>query len=112
VRRNSPEVNTSLILSNEDKLVLIAGRPEWARWGGEIKAALEIDGGPATELSGGVFQNIVLFALKDQPALEQKLLSAKTLTWHLPWGTVHGEIEGFGVAVAALRQCDSGRPKG
>lgn len=112
VRRNSPEVNTSLILSNDDKLVLIAGRPEWARWGGEIKASLEVDDGPAVELSGGVFQNITMFALKDQPALEQKLLGAKTLTWHLPWGTFHGEIEGFGAAVAALRQCYAGRPKG
>jgi hypothetical protein len=112
VRRNSPEVNTSLILSNEDKLVLIAGRPDWARWGGEIKAALEVDDGPAVELSGGVFQNIVLFALKDEPALEQKLPGAKALTWHLPWGTFHGAIEGFGVAVAALRQCEAGKAKG
>jgi hypothetical protein len=112
VRRNSSEVNTTLILSNEDKLVLIAGRPEWARWGGEIKASLEVDDGPAVELSGGVFQNIAMFALKDKPALEQKLLGAKTLTWHLPWGTVHGVIDGFGVAVGALRQCNAGRPKG
>ncbi len=111
VRRSSPEVNTSLILSNEDRLVLIAGRPDWARWGGEIKATLELDGGPAVELSGGVFQNIVLFALKDAPALEQKLLGAKTLTWHLPWGIFHGEIEGFSVAVAALRQCEASRAK-
>lgn len=110
VRRNSPEVNTSLILSDKGRVILIAGRPDWAKWGGAITATLAIDDGPAIPVDSFGFQNLVMVPLDDD-AVVKKLESAKALRWHLPWGDFRAEVDGLGAAETALRACDAKNAK-
>jgi len=105
VRRNGPQLNTTLTLAGDGQLIIVAGWPEWARWSEVIKVKLDLDDKPADELTGGVFQNVVLFPLKDAPDMPARLRAAKTLTWHLPWGDFKGEIDGLAAAETALRAC-------
>lgn len=104
VRRNSPEVNTSLALTGQGRLLLIAGRPDWARWSDKIAATLAVDDAPPVAVEALGFQNLVMLPVADD-ALLHKVEAAKILTWQLPWGTFHAEVDGLGAAEAAMRAC-------
>lgn len=106
VRRNSPQVNTSLVLTKDGKLVLIAGRPDWAKWGDHIEATLAIDGDPPVPVAAAGVQNLVLLPLTDA-AVTEKVRAAKSLVWHLPWGDFTAEVGGLGAAEKVLRACDA-----
>ena len=110
VRRNSPEVNTSLLLTREGRLVVIAGRPDWAKWGDKLEASLAIDDGPSFAVAAFGLQNLVLLPLTDDAVVKQ-VQGAKRLHWHLPWGNFTAEVEGLGAAEAALRACDARKSK-
>lgn len=110
VRRNSPEVNTSLVLTKQGRLVLIAGRPDWAKWGNEIKATLKIDADAPIAVAAAGVQNLVLLPLTDDTVVK-RLQTAKMLRWHLPWGDFTAEVEGLGAAETVLRACDAKNAK-
>jgi hypothetical protein len=110
VRRNSPQVNTSLVLTKEGKLLLIAGRPDWAKWGDQIAATLKIDGDAPIPVAAAGVQNLVLLPLTDV-GVTKKVEGARTLGWHLPWGDFTAEVEGLGTAEVALRECDARHEK-
>jgi hypothetical protein len=106
VRRNSDQVNTSLALTAQGRLLLIAGRPDWAKWGDKIAATLVIDAAAPVPVEALGVQNLVMLPVIDEALLKQ-LHAAKTLTWHLPWGDFRAEVEGLGAAESALRACSA-----
>lgn len=103
-RRESTELNTSLVIAKDGTLVLVAGRADWAKWGGEVKGSLRIDDAPAQEFVAFGLQSIVMWPVKDDVVVAS-LRRAKFLLWHLPWGDFRGEVTGLGAAADALKTC-------
>lgn len=98
-------VDTQLIRSNDNKLVLVAGHPDWDRWGA-IKASLAIDDGAPVDLDGSGIGVIILFRIED-PALEVRLRSARSLLWHFAFGDFKASVDGLGEAFDQVKLCPS-----
>jgi hypothetical protein len=107
-RNPGDQVDTILMLNNRGQLVLVGGHSDWATWGGQVDLQLAIDGGPPVQLSADTVQNLILTSIED-PALLQRLRSAKTLDWTIPTGHVRGDVTGLGVALDAVAKCNASR---
>jgi hypothetical protein len=104
-RINGAEVDTMLMINNRGSMILIAGKPEWAAWGGEADITLAVDGAPPVALKANALGNLVLAEISD-PALRHRIEAARTLDWRLPNGRFHAEVTGLGVALTALAACN------
>jgi hypothetical protein len=110
-RRNGREVDTILMVNKEGGLVLMAGRADWNAPGGEVGAALSIDGGPAEPVKVLTLTSLAFLSPADEAARTQKLRAAKTLDWTLPKGRFHADVDGLGAAFDAARACEAAKPK-
>lgn len=104
-RRAGAEVNTSFLINDRDRVVLMTARPEWRLEPKAIKATLTIDDQPPIAVSVDSLMVMVLFE-PETAAFENRLLAAKTLQWHYPWGDFTADVTGIANAVEAVRQCN------
>ena len=104
------EIDTMVTLNNKGDLLIIGGHSNWASWGGDVPLALIVDGGPPVTLRASTVQNLILVRIED-PALVNRLRSAKVLDWKIPTGQFRGEVAGFGTALDAVSACKA-KPNG
>jgi len=103
IRTEGPEANTTILLNNDRRPVLIIGRGDWSGHMGEARATLSIDGGRPIRLEAAMLQSIVLVLI--EPALLDRLRAAQTLDWTLPFGRFRANVAGLGTAFDALSGC-------
>ncbi|MGH7023509.1 MAG: hypothetical protein ACREEB_07960 [Caulobacteraceae bacterium] len=104
------KIDTMMLLNNDGNLVLIGGHSDWATWGGDVPLKLAIDDGPPIDLTASTVMNLIVVLIRD-PALRQRLRSAKTLDWNIPTGHVRGDVSGLGVALDAVKACKAAAEK-
>ncbi|MEZ5957931.1 MAG: hypothetical protein R3C27_12050 [Hyphomonadaceae bacterium] len=97
-------VNTRLLRSRDDKLVLIASWHTWDHTGYPIPGTLRVDGGETVSVTGYSIGPLVMVKVEDDQLL-QALREARLLQWSWPWGEFSTEISGLGVAFDALGPC-------
>lgn len=97
-------VDTQLVRNNKDKMVLIAGRPDWDLPLEPAKLTLAIDDKQAVEMLGHPIGPVVLVEIDDD-AQARQLRSATTLKWHFPWGDYSASVAGLGAAYDKLIVC-------
>jgi len=105
-RINGQNVDTILMPTNDNVFVLVAGRPDWAAWGGDAEIGLSIDGAPPEQLKANSLQNLVLLKIDDS-GRARRLRAANTLDWTLPSGHFHAEVKGLGAALDAIAACQA-----
>ena len=103
-RAAGDQIDTILMINDVGELLLIGGHPDWATFGGDVPLKLSIDGGEPVALTASTIENLIMVRVTD-PALLQRLRSAKTLDWTIPTGHVRGEVAGLGVALDAVARC-------
>jgi hypothetical protein len=108
IRKNSEQVDTSIIYRGNGGILLVAGRADWALRSQQVKVAIQIDGSPPLDFDGSTFDNLVLVPVVD-PKIQNQLEQAKQLLWHLPWGDFQADVDGLPVALKALEDCDTRR---
>lgn len=106
-RITGDQIDTILLLNNDGQLLLIGGHSDWATFGGDVPLQLSIDGTEPVALTANTIENLIMVLIKD-PALVQRLRSARTLDWTIPTGHVRGEVAGLGVALDAVKACKAG----
>jgi hypothetical protein len=104
VRSAGAEVNTTLLLNDERRPIILLARPDWAGLRGQARVQLSIDGGAPVEIETSMVHNLVMTALRDE-TLVQRLRDAETLVWTLPLGRFQSTISGLGAALDALTAC-------
>lgn len=104
IRAEGPEANTTIVLNNDRKPLLVVGRGDWSGLQGEAEASLSIDGQAPVTVSAGMAHNLVLVLVTDE-ALLQSLRGARTLDWTFPFGRFRAGVAGLGVALDALLRC-------
>lgn len=109
VRTNGPEADTMLAFNNVGVPLLIAGWADLYHDGGEVEAGLSVDGAAPARLRASVALNLVITSVEDA-ALLQRLRGARTLDWTFPFGRYRANVEGFGIALDALRACRDATP--
>jgi hypothetical protein len=105
LRRSGEQVDTMLMRNKDGRLLLFAGRADWAFPPATEKVSLQFDDLPARELDASVFDNLIIVLL-DDPVIEQTLLHAKRLRWQMPQGDLRADLDGVGQALDELRACD------
>jgi hypothetical protein len=105
IRLNGAEIDTMLMRNNDGKLIVMAGRGEWAFPPGNTSITLQIDDGQPKAVDAFVLQNVVLVLLKDDSGQAQ-LSHATDLRWHFSWGDFHATFSGLDVALEALDACN------
>lgn len=106
-RLNGTSVDTIVLgPSPRGGFTLMAGRADWATWGGEAEIGLSIDGGAPERIKAGALQNLV-FVRIDDPARAKRLRNAATLDWALPGGRFHADVKGLGAALDAVVACEA-----
>ncbi|MEA3044695.1 MAG: hypothetical protein QOH47_2533 [Sphingomonadales bacterium] len=103
-RTNGAEVDTMLMLNNDQHPLLVAGHGDWSGLSGEVEATIAIDGSAPVHVSAGMVQNIAVVLVTD-PALIGRLRSARRLEWTLPFGHFKADVTGLGVALDAIFAC-------
>jgi hypothetical protein len=98
------QIDTMLLLNNDNDLLLIGGHNDWATWGGDVPLTLAIDGGAPVTLTAGTVNNLILVLVKDL-GLVDRLRAAKVLDWTIPSGHVRGNVAGLGAALDAVKKC-------
>ena len=104
IRSEGPEANTTILLNNEGRPVLMIGRGDWKDLRGDAQVSLSIDGGPPVALDAMMVHNLVIVGPLDTPLL-QRLSGAGTLEWSLPFGGFRAHVAGLGTALDALAAC-------
>ncbi len=105
-RRPGKEMDTILAINARDRVILVAARPEWRlepKHG--LEATLAIDEAEPLAINVDPLVNLVVYQPADI-ALEQRLLQAKSLRWHFPWGDFTADVTGLREAIASVRQCN------
>ena len=97
-------VNTRLVRTRDDRLVLIASWHSWDHTGYPIPGTLSIDQGEPVAVSGYSIGPLYMVRIDDDP-LYQAVREARRLHWQLPWGEFTTEIEGLGAAFDAIDAC-------
>jgi hypothetical protein len=104
-RLNGREVDTMVLSPAPDgTFVLMAGRADWATWGGDAEIGLAVDGAAPERLKASSLQNLIFVKIAD-PARARRLRDAKSLDWTLPKGHFHAEVKGLGTALDAVIAC-------
>lgn len=104
IRSAGAQANTTILLNNDRRFVLILARPEWSGLGGRAQVSLSVDEGAPVDLEASMVHNLVLVSLEDE-ALVQRLRGAEALDWTLPFGRVRSDVTGLGAALDALTAC-------
>jgi hypothetical protein len=99
-----PQIDTILLLNDDGEIVLIGSHSDWATFGGDTSLRLAIDGAEPLELKSSSALNLITTRITD-PALVDRLRQAKTLTWGIRGGHVHGDVTGLGAALDAIKRC-------
>ena len=108
-RRPSEEVDTLLLINDRDHVILVAARPEWRlEPHQDLEATLAIDGAEPLAVKVNPLVNFVFFQPADL-ALEQRILQAKSLRWHFPWGDFTADVTGLQEAAEMVRRCNKGK---
>jgi hypothetical protein len=102
--RHGETVNTRLLRSNADRMVLIASWHTWSRTEYPVSGSFAIDGGQPVAVIGYSIGPLFMVRI-DDPLLHQALRDARTLTWRLPWGDFTADVTGLGAAFDALAPC-------
>ncbi|HKD22710.1 MAG TPA: hypothetical protein VKB71_11895 [Rhizomicrobium sp.] len=105
LRRNGEQVDTMLMRNKDGRLVLFAGRADWAFPTIREKVSVQFDDLPAREMDASVFDNLIIVLL-DDPSMEQTLLHAKHLHWQTPQGDLRADLDGVSQALDELHACD------
>jgi hypothetical protein len=106
-RLGGEHVDTMLMRANDGKLILAAGRPDWAFPAQDADITLQIDDEPPLAITAPVITNLVLAHIPD--AEMDHLRHATRLIWHLPWGDFAASVDGLGTAFDAVAACETGR---
>ncbi len=104
IRSEGPEANTTILLNNDGRPVLILGRRDWAGLSGDARVSLSIDDATPVVLDASMVHNLVIVGPLDTRLL-QRLSGAGTLEWSLPFGRFRAGVTGLGVALDALAAC-------
>lgn len=104
VRTEGPEANTTIVLNNDRRPVLIVGRHDWSGLSGEAEVSLSIDDAPAIEVDAMMVHNLVLVLIADDRLME-RLRDAEMLRWTFPFGRFRAAVGGLGGALDALAAC-------
>ena len=97
-------VDTHIARNYNDKLVLIAGHPDWAHKDNSLHVTISVDGGPAVPLDGTAIGPLVIVTIEDK-TLTAQLKMAHDVTWNLPWGHFTAKVDGLGEALDSLVIC-------
>jgi hypothetical protein len=103
-RLEGPEINTTLILNKDGKLILIGGHGDWSMGTGEIHFQLRIDDDPPRVMQGSLLNNIILAPVFDDK-LAARVARAKTLSWEASQAGIRTDVTGIGIALDAVRAC-------
>lgn len=103
------QIDTILLRNKDGRMVLMGGHWDWATWGGEVPLQLSIDGAAPVSLTAQTVNNLIAVLVND-PALEQRLRTARSLEWTIPTGRVRGDVTGLGVAFDAVAACQASLP--
>ena len=107
-KQSGDQVDTFVAFAkgNDGDLMLIAAWPEW-RLGSDrfVSAHLAVDAAEALPIDVYLKSNLAIY-LPIDAAIEHKLLEAKTLRWHFPWGDFTAEVTGISDAAEAVCQCN------
>jgi len=106
-RRTQDAVNTTLALNNDDAVLLVAGRGDWAFPPAEHPVTLQFGNAPSLATKGFVVNNVFFTLLTDPQVAALK--AAPSVTWTLPWGTFKADIPGVSAALDAVRVCHARR---
>lgn len=109
IRHNDFEIDTTIFINKNGQLVLSGGKPDWQLGATNSQTTLIVDNNPPLSVKTGFFQNVVIAPMDAKAA--QQLSRATWLTWKLPGGTYRTSVAGISKAIAALRRCDSFKPK-
>jgi hypothetical protein len=108
IRKNSEQVDTTIIHRGDGGILLVAGRVDWAFPSSQKKITIQIDDGAPLDADGWVFDDLVFVPIAD-PKTQDQLKQAKRVLWHLPWGDFLADVDGMSVALDALESCDKRR---
>ena len=98
------EVDTWVLINNNDQVILIAGRHDWNFWGDSIKLTLQIDSRAPRSFDANKWNNLVLLLLPDAKDVAA-LRKASSLKWHLPIGDFSAKVHDVGAAIDAAAEC-------
>ena len=104
VRAAGPEANTTIVLNDDRRPVLIVARPDWSGLSGQADVSLAIDGAAPVTVSASMVHNLVLVLVSDDQLL-QRLRGAETLDWTFPFGRYRAGVTGLGAALDTLTAC-------
>ena len=104
VGRRGDTVDTQILRPRADKLLLVAGHPDWNYSGGSLKVALSIDKGLPVLVTGQPLGNVMIVMVEDV-SLEAKIKAAHTIHWGLPWGQFTADVDGISEAFEQLAIC-------
>ena len=108
-RRAGAQVDTTLAIGRDGKLVLGAGHPEWNIPSGDKPVTLRVDGGAPHAFEASPVGNLI-FVLIDDNGLTNQIRQAHQLGWTLGPNAYSAEVGGLGVALDAVRACNAKAP--
>ena len=99
-------VNARVMRNNENKIVLVAARPDWDLNPdfGPTSMTLVVDGGAPVQMEAHPLGPLLLAVVQDA-ALTQKIRAAETVTWIVPWGEFKATVTGLGTAFDQTTLC-------
>ncbi len=103
-RLEGSDINTSLMLNKDGKLILVGGHEDWSMGTGEVHFQLRIDDDPPRVMQASLLNNIMLAPIFDEQ-LAARLARAKTLSWEASQARIRTDVTGIGIALDAVRAC-------
>ncbi|WP_442678776.1 hypothetical protein ACSBM8_14860 [Sphingomonas sp. ASY06-1R] len=105
-RLEGAEINTTLVLNKDGKIILFGGHPDWSMGTGDAQYNLVIDQDPPRVMQASLLNNIFLSPFFDD-RLAARLARARTLQWETSQARIRADVTGIGVALDAVRKCNA-----